>query len=255
MEETISNGYVKSQTAGGVTTIEFYHPKSNSMPGSLLSILTQHIHRANAPDTKVILLKSTGEGAFCAGASFDELIKISDNKEGTEFFMGFARVINEMRKSEKLIVARVHGKCVGGGVGIAAAADYAIAHENADVKLSELSIGIGPFVIGPAVQRKIGLSAFSQLAIDASMWRSSQWAKIKGLFAEVHPTVESMDESVRRLTTTLARSSSAATAKMKTILWEGSDNWDDLLHERARISGELIMSPEAIKALEKIKSK
>lgn len=255
MAENAQEGYVKSHNASGVLTIEFYHPKSNSMPGSLLSVLVQHLHRANTPDIRVIVLKSAGNGAFCAGASFDELLAVSNEEEGFSFFMGFANVINEIRKSEKLVIARVQGKCVGGGVGIVAAADYAIGCELAEVKLSELAIGIGPFVIGPAVERKIGVSAFSQLAIDASMWRSGQWAKTKGLFAEMHPSVAGMDESVGRLASHLAHYSPRAMSEMKRIFWQGCESWDVLLAERARISGRLILSEEARTAIEAIRSK
>lgn len=251
MTDNNDEGYVKSHHTHGITTIEFFHPKSNSMPSDLLAVLVQHLHRANVPSTKVIVIKSAGSGAFCAGASFDELINISNEAEGFHFFMGFANVINEMRKSEKLIIARIHGKCVGGGVGIAAAADYTIACELADVRLSELSIGIGPFVIGPAVQRKMGISAFSQLAIDAGMWRTAQWAKTKGLFAEVHPSVESMDESVERISNSLAKYSHEAMSEIKRVLWSSYTDWDELLMERARISGRLIMGPEAREAIAK----
>lgn len=249
-----SEGYVKSYSSNGIGTIEFFHPKGNSMPSSLLSVLVQHLHRAGTPDIKVIVLKSAGSGAFCGGASFDELSAVSNEEEGFKFFMGFANVINEIRKMEKLVIARVHGKCVGGGVGIAAVADYAIACEPAEVKLSELAIGIGPFVIGPAVQRKIGVSAYSQLSIDAELWRSSQWAKTKGLFAEVHPSVDSMDESIERLTNALSHYSPEAMAEMKRVFWSGTESWDKLLEERARISGRLILSPFARQAIDKFKA-
>ena len=248
-------GYVRSSTEHYITTIEFFHPKSNSMPSSLLSVLVQHLHRASSPDIKVIVLKSTGTGAFCAGASFDELMAVSNEEEGFHFFMGFANVINAIRKIEKLVIVRVQGKCVGGGVGIAAAADYAIAYEPAEVKLSELALGIGPFVIGPAVERKIGVSAYSQLAIDAELWRSSQWAKTKALYAEVHPTIESMDESIDRLSASLSHYDPVAMAEMKKVFWSGSANWDQLLEERARLSGQLILSSYAKAAIQKIKSK
>src|SRR5437868_3920287 len=165
--------YVKSHTEHGITTIEFYHPQSNSLPGKLLDELTQEIHYTGTHDTKVIILRSAGEGAFCAGASFEELASIKNETQGLHFFQGFANVINAMRKCNKLIIGRIHGKCVGGGVGIAAAVDYAIAITGADIKLSELAIGIGPFVIGPAVERKIGASAFAQLSIDATQWRNT----------------------------------------------------------------------------------
>lgn len=246
-------GYVKSGLSNGIYTIEFFHPKGNSLPGSLLSLLVQHLHRANTPDTRVIVLRSSGSGAFCGGASFDELLSVSNEDEAFRFFMGFANVINEMRKSDKLIIVRVHGKTVGGGVGIAAAGDYVIAYEAADVKLSELSIGIGPFTISPAVQRKIGISAFSQLAIDAGMWRNSQWAKSKGLYAEVHPTIESMDESIERLSTTLSHYSSEAMTEMKRVFWTGSEDWDQILEQRAKISGHLILNEHTKNTIEKIR--
>lgn len=248
-------GYVRSETHAGVTTIEFFHPQSNSMPGRQLEDLAQEIHFAGTHDeTKVIILKSAGVKSFCSGASFDELTQISTQAEGEKFFSGFANVINNMRLCPKLIIARVHGKCVGGGVGIAAAADYAIAVKDAEVKLSELAVGIGPFVVGPAVERKIGAAAFSALAIDAAMWRNSDWAKRKGLFAEVHENVENMDEAIDRLANTLAHSNPEAMAEMKKMFWKGTENWDTLLHERAKISGRLVLSNFSKEAIAKFKS-
>ena len=256
MTDTIQEGYVNSETHAGVTTIEFFHPQSNSMPGMLLEKLAQEIHFAGShAETKVIILKSSGNRAFCSGASFDELMQIQTPEEGQKFFSGFAHVINNMRKCSKLIIARIQGKCVGGGVGIAAAADYAIAVKESDVKLSELAVGIGPFVVGPAVERKIGNAAFTALAIDATMWRNSDWAKRKGLFAEVHENIENMDESVNRLAHTLAHSNPEAMAELKKISWEGTENWDTLLKQRAAISGKLVLSNFTKEAIGKFKIK
>lgn len=251
------SGYVTSHTDHtGVTTIEFFHPQSNSLPGSLLEQLAQTIHGAgNDDDTKVIILRSAGEKVFCAGASFDELAAIQTHDEGLQFFSGFAHVINAMRKCPQFIIARIQGKCVGGGVGIAAAADYAIAREGAEVKLSELAVGIGPFVVGPAVERKIGLASFSNLAIDATMWRNADWAKRKGLYSELHATIEDMDEAIIRLADTLAHSSPQAMAAMKQMFWKGTEHWDTLLLERAAISGRLVLSPQSKQAIEKFKAK
>ena len=208
--------YVKSEFHNGITTIEFFHPQSNSLPGRILVKLAQTIHAAgNDDDTKVIVLKSSGDKAFCAGASFDELLSIKNKEDGLEFFSGFAKVINAIRICPKIVIGRIQGRCVGGGVGLAAAVDYAIATQAAEVKLSELAIAIGPFVVGPAVERKIGVSAFSQLAIDASMWRSAEWARKRGLFAELYSTIEEVDEAVRRLANTLVHSSPEAMEEMK----------------------------------------
>ena len=256
MAKDIINGYVHSETHNGITTIEFFHPQSNSLPRHLLAALANEVHAAGTDaDTKVIVLRSAGEKAFCAGASFNELAQIEDQDKGYEFFSGFAEVINAMRKIPKLVIGRIHGKCVGGGVGLAAAVDYAIAVEAAEIKLSELAIGIGPFVIGPAVQRKIGLSAFTQIAIDATMWRNADWARRKGLFAECHPSVESMDESVQRLSSQLARSSPEAMAELKKVFWQGTEDWDDLLTSRAETSGRLVLGQFTKEAIEKFKAK
>jgi methylglutaconyl-CoA hydratase len=206
-------------------------------------------------DTKVIVLRSGGERAFCAGASFTELSQIENEKKGFDFFSGFADVINAMRKCPKLIIGRIHGKCVGGGVGLAAAADYAIAYENAEIRLSELAIGIGPFVVGPAIERRIGISAFGHLAIDAGRWRNAEWSKKKGLFAEVHTTIEGMDESISRLANELTHSSPQAMEDLKKILWKGTEHWDELLFHRAEISGKLVLSNFTKHAIEKFKSK
>ena len=251
-----NNGYVKTETHQGVTTIEFFHPQSNSLPWKILEELAHEIHFAGThAETKVIVIKSPGDRTFCAGASFDELVTIKNEAEGLKFFSGFAHVINAMRKCPKFIIARIHGKCVGGGVGIAAAADYAIAVEGAEVKLSELAVGFGPFVVGPAIERKIGTGAFSALAIDATSWRTSDWAKRKGLFSELHSNLENMDEAVFRLANTLAHSSPQAMAEMKKIFWKGTEHWDSLLNERAAISGRLVLSSFTKNAIEKFKAK
>jgi methylglutaconyl-CoA hydratase len=253
----MSAGYVKSHIDhNGVNTIEFYHPQSNSLPSRLLEELAQTIHGAgNDEDTKVIVLRSVGEKAFCAGASFDELVAIKTQEEGTQFFSGFANVLNAMRTCPQFIIVRIQGKCVGGGVGIAAAADYAIALEGADIKLSELAVGIGPFVVGPAVERKIGTAAFENLAIDATMWRNAEWAKKKGLFSELYTSVADMDESIQRLSFNLAHSNPQAMAEMKKMFWRGTENWDTLLHQRAVISGKLVLSQHTRSAIEKFKAK
>ena len=250
MTEALREGYVTSHTEHGITTIEFFHPQGNSLPGKLLSALAQEIHYAGTHDTKVVILRSGGNGAFCGGASFDELIAVKNEKEGMEFFLGFANVINAMRNCNKFIIGRIHGKCVGGGVGLAAAVDYAIAVKESEVRLSELSIGIGPFVVGPAIERKIGTSGFSQLSIDATLWRNADWAKHKGLFAEVHQSAQDMDEAVYRLAESLAHSNPEAIAEMKKMFWHGTENWDSLLKERAAISGRLILSDFTKNAIE-----
>ena len=256
MIHKLKDGYVKVEQHNGVTTIEFFHPQSNSLPAKILDELAQSIHRAgNDDDTRVVVLRSEGDKAFCAGASFDELIAIKNEEQGLQFFSGFANVINAIRICPKFIVGRIHGKCVGGGVGLAAAMDYAIATEEADIKLSELSIGIGPFVVGPAVERKIGVSAFSQLAIDATLWRNADWARRKGLYAELHPSKEGMDESIRRLTDALVHSSPRAMEEMKKSFWHGTEHWDKLLNQRAAISGRLVLSEFTRQAIEKFKKK
>ena len=255
MINEIKEGYVKSHSEHGITTIEFFHPKSNSLPLKMLDALAQEIHYAGTHDSKVVVLRSAGIGAFCAGASFDELMAVKNEREGMEFFSGFANVINAMRKCTKLIIGRIHGKCVGGGVGLAAAVDYAIAVKESEVKLSELAIGMGPFVVGPAIERKIGTSAFSQLSIDTTLWRNADWAKQKGLFAEVHQSEQDLDEAIYRLTNSLAHTSPAAMAEMKKVFWRGTENWDTLLKERAIISGRLILSDFTKNAIETFKNK
>jgi len=256
MIQKLKDGYVKVEQHNGVTTIEFFHPQSNSLPAKILDELAQSIHRAgNDDETRVVVLRSEGDKAFCAGASFDELIAIKNEEQGLQFFSGFANVINAIRICPKFIIGRIHGKCVGGGVGLAAAMDYAIATEEADIKLSELSIGIGPFVVGPVVERKIGVSAFSQLAIDATLWRNADWARRKGLYAELHPTKEGMDESIRRLTDALVHSSPRAMEEMKKSFWHGTEHWDKLLNQRAAISGRLVLSEFTRQAIEKFKKK
>lgn len=238
----MSEGHITSQYSNHVTTIEFYHPAHNSLPGHLLSELTKAIYEAGGDkNTHIIVLKGAGERTFCAGASFTELVSISDFDTGKTFFLGFANVINAIRKCGKIVIGRIHGKAVGGGVGLAAACDYSVATKYASVRLSELAVGIGPFVIGPAVERKVGLSAFSHMAITPDDWRLAEWAKAKDLYTEVFDSTEEMDDYITQMTSYLATKSPEALSLLKKVFWEGTDHWDDLLDERAAMSGELIL--------------
>ncbi|WP_008634864.1 enoyl-CoA hydratase/isomerase family protein [Bizionia argentinensis] len=235
--------YVKQTIENEVAYIEFYHPAHNSLPGDVLAELAQTITAAGEnKDVKVIVLKSGGDRTFCAGASFNELININDEATGKVFFSGFANVINAMRKCPKFIIGRIQGKTVGGGVGLAAATDYCMATKFAAIKLSELNIGIGPFVVGPAIERKMGVSAMSQIAIDANSFYPAEWAQQKGLFTQVYDTVEELDEAVKATANHLCTFNPEAMIEMKKIFWSGTDNWDNLLAERAATSGRLVLS-------------
>ena len=250
------DAYVKSTITEGIGTITFFHPQSNSLPGEILRTLASQIEEMGKNDAaKVIVLQSEGEKAFCAGASFDELISIKDLETGKKFFSGFAGVINAMRKAPKFVIARVQGKAVGGGVGIASAADYTLALSNASVKLSELAVGIGPFVVGPAVERKVGSSAFCQLAINASEWQTASWAKEKGLYAEIFEDSIQLDEAVHQLAHRLSTSNPEAMMFLKKAAWQGTEHWDTLLIERAEMSGKLVLSDFTINAINKFKTK
>jgi len=240
----------------GITSVEFFHPMSNSLPGKILNKLANTITElGNNNDVKVIILKSKGDRAFCAGASFDELISINDLETGKEFFSGFAKVINAARKCPKLIIGRVQGKAVGGGVGMASAVDFCYATKHAAVKLSELAVGIGPFVVGPAVERKVGTSAMSMMAINATEWYSAEWAREKGLYADIFETVEEMDGAIDVLANKLASSNPEAMGMLKKVFWEGTENWDTLLLERAAMSGKLVLSDFTRNAINAFKKK
>jgi methylglutaconyl-CoA hydratase len=248
--------FVRSEIKNGIGYITFFHPQSNSMPGTQLRNLAAEVEKLGKdPNAKVIVLKSEGEKAFCAGASFDELIAIKDLDTGLKFFSGFASVINAMRKAPKFVLARVQGKAVGGGVGIACAADYTFGVNDASVKLSELAVGIGPFVVGPAVERKVGKSAFTQLTINATEWQSAAWAKEKGMYAELFDTAAEMDKNIEALASKLAASNPEAMAMLKKVMWEGTENWDELLVQRAGMSGKLVLSEFTINAINKFKAK
>ena len=256
MTEKVLLGHVKTDVSDGVGTIEFFHPSHNSLPGNLLNQLTNAIHQAGEDDNiKVIVLKSAGERTFCAGASFDELIAIQDLDQGKRFFMGFANVINAMRKCPKFIIGRVQGKAIGGGVGLASATDYCMATKFAAIKLSELAIGIGPFVVGPAVERKLGTSGMTQLAIDATSLQSAEWAREKGLYTAVFESAEDLDAGIEKLTTKLVKSNPEAMRLLKKAFWTSTENWDQLLEERAAMSGKLVLSDFTRNAIAAFKGK
>ena len=236
-------GYVTSETINRVAHIEFFHPSQNSLPGVLLKKLSESIDEAASNDeVLLVLIKSGGDRSFCAGASFTELSSIDNAASGKSFFMGFANVVNAIRKCPKIVLGRIHGKAVGGGVGIAAACDYAMASKYASVRLSELAVGIGPFIIGPAVERKIGLSAYSQMALNATEWQTAEWAKAKGLFTEAFDSVKQLDEYIEYFTQILIKSNPEALKALKQVFWSGTEHWDSLLEERAQMSGNLVLS-------------
>lgn len=254
MTTTRENGSLFTNIENGIATVEFGHPASNSFPAVLLERLEKEFDKlSEETSVKVIILRSEGEKAFCAGASFDELLAVETMEQGKVFFSGFANVINAMRTCKKLVVGRIHGKTVGGGVGLAAACDYCFATEQAAIKLSELSIGIGPFVIAPAVERKMGVAALAELTLAAHEWKNAYWAQEKGLYARIFENIGEMDKELEFFTEKLAGYNPAALIEMKRALWEGTEHWNTLLSERAAVSGELVLSDFTKNALSKFK--
>lgn len=248
--------YVRYRVRDGVADVEFFHEKSNCFPTTLLDRFVDVINELSINNqVKVISIRSKGNRVFSAGASFDELLNIEDLETGKKFFSGFARVILAMKNCPKIIIGCVVGKVVGGGVGLVAACDYAIADESAFIRLSELSIGIGPFVIEPVVSRKIGLNAFAEMSLTPTKWRDAFWAKEKGLFGEVVGTERHCIEKVEEMATQLATYNMEALGKLKNILWKDIQNWETLLDERAAMSGQLVLSDFTKETLNKFKNK
>jgi methylglutaconyl-CoA hydratase len=250
----MEQGSLYTHTENGIATVEFFHPAGNSLPSNLLNRLVKSFNELSDDNSvRVIILKSEKDRTFCAGASLEELLAIDNPTDGVAFFSGFGKLVNAMRKCKKPIIGRIQGKAVGGGVGIIAACDYAMATENASVKLSEISIGIGPFVVEPAIRRKIGVGATGELALNPTMWQNAYWAKDKGLYARVFESLKDLDKEVQILSEQLASFSPEAVQHLKRVLWEGTDNWDTLLSERAQICGHLVLSETTKKALQKFK--
>jgi len=247
------NGSISTTIENKIATLEFGHPASNSFPIDLLNRLTNELNNlSNNPAVSVIILKSSGVGVFCAGASFEELSVVSNQEEATKFFSGFANVLNAMRFCSKIIIGRIHGKAVGGGVGIIAACDYALATTESAIKLSELAIGIGPFVIEPAVTRKIGKTALIEMTLETE-WKSATWANQKGLYAKVFSNTAELDTEISAFANKLATYNPDALFEMKKVFWEGTENWKTLLYERAEISGKLVLSDFSKKAMNQFK--
>ena len=250
------DAYVNIEIQDGIGAIEFFHPQSNSLPGIILEQLASSITDAGKNvEIKVLILKSGGDRAFCAGASFDELLAVENEVQGKEFFSGFAKVINASRKCPKFIIGRVQGKAVGGGVGMASATDYCFATKYASVKLSELAIGIGPFVVGPPIERKIGMAAFGNLTINATEWHSAEWAREKGLYSKVYNSSDEMDVAIQALAEKLAVSNPDSMQALKKVMWDGTEHWDELLLERAAMSGKRVLSDFTRDTLMNLKKK
>lgn len=249
-------GTIKTKIEGKTGLITFFHPASNSFPSHLLLQLEQEINKlADNKKLTLIALQSEGNKAFCAGASFDELLSITNKEDGKKFFSGFANVINALRKAPQITVAKVQGKAVGGGVGLLAACDYVIATEAAAIKLSEIAIGIGPFVIEPAVSKKIGTNAMSTLTLNPTNWQTANWAKEKGLYQEVYTTLDEANEAFNSYINKTSLYNPLALVEIKKIIWGNCENWDSLLSERAAISGELVLSDFTKNALDAFRKK
>lgn len=256
MENLLSDGEVLVASGDGICRITFAHPSHNAMPGAQLRRLTEAIREAGRdPEVRVVILQSAGERTFCAGASFDELSAIADFEQGHRFFMGFAEVINACRTCPRIIIGRVQGKAVGGGVGIAAAADYCLATHRADLRLSELAVGIGPFVVGPVIERKVGQAAFRQMALRPNDWMSAEWGRERGLYQEAFADIPTLDNGVDTLARQLAAYHPDALAALKAVFWEGTEDWDRLLSDRAAISGRLVLSDFTRQAIAAFKNR
>lgn len=248
--------YIDYEIQDQIATVEFFHPKSNSFPSVQLNELIRILDELGKNDeVKIIVLKSAGDKVFSAGASFDELLTIDEFEKGKQFFMGFANVILAMRRCPKFIVGCITGKVVGGGVGLAAACDYALADAGALVRLSELSIGIGPFVIEPAITRKIGITAFSEMTMNPTVWKSPEWIKEKGMFNQVLPDAMACEEAVLEFAKNLSVYSLEAMRDLKSIFWQGTENWNEVMPQRAEMSGRLVLSDFTKATLNKFKSK
>jgi methylglutaconyl-CoA hydratase len=247
--ETEQDGTVTTAVQHGIATVTFYHPKRNALPATLLRQLADAIDGVGSnPDARVVILASEGTGAFCAGASFDELRGLKSAEDGKEFFSGFARVILAMRRCPRIIIGRVHGKAVGGGVGLVAATDYSFALPSASIRLTELAVGLGPFVIGPVIERKVGRAAFAAMSLDAD-WRDAEWAERHGLFTRLMDTEAAMESVMPAFAHRLAEMNPDALTQLKRVLWEGTNHWETLLFERAAISGKLALSEFTARAV------
>lgn len=239
---SVPDGRVSVHIANGIGTVEFFHPKGNSLPGALLRTLASEITALGEhADVRVIVLRSGGTGPFCAGASFDEFSTIEHAAQGAEFFSGFSRVILAMIRAPKFVITRVHGKAAGGAVGLVSASDYAIATRGAAARLSELAVGIGPFVVGTVVERRVGRGPFAAMSVDAD-WRDANWCEQHGLYARLCDDVGALDEAVNTLAATLAASNPEAMSELKRVFWAGTDGWEALLADRAAMSGRMVLS-------------
>ena len=248
--------YVYTSVENNVAIIEFSSEQANALSMDLLHRLAKELDVASVNDSvKVVLLKSAGEKTFCAGAFFDELVKVDSLESGKVFFSGFASVLNAIRNCSKPVIGRAQGKAVGGGVGILATCDYVFATEQASIRLPELSIGIGPFVIAPAVERKIGIGALSELSFSPDQWKNAYWAQQKGLIARVYETAKEMDEAIDHFLVTLLKSNPQALSEMKRVTWQHTEHWERELIDNAAISGRLVLSEQTRLMLEKLKNK
>ncbi len=245
--------YVKNYCEGNIGFLEFGNPAGNSLPSPLLKAFKAGlIALEKDSNVRVIVIQSFGDRAFCGGASLAEMKTLQTLEEATAFFMGIADLINTLRSLSKFVIGRVHGKVVGGGVGLVAACDYVLANRTAQIKLSELSIGIGPYVIEPVVSRKIGGTAFAQLSLDAHQWKSATWAEDKGLYNALFETQVELDLAVKTNAERFASYPEKAVKTLRKLHWKETEHWDKLLPKNAAITGELALQEATQNILKKL---
>ncbi|MFN4299518.1 MAG: enoyl-CoA hydratase/isomerase family protein [Thermaurantimonas sp.] len=248
--------YVRTTIKERIAEVEFFHQAGNSLPSNMLKEVADAFKKLSGmADVSVIVLRSGGDKAFCGGASFDELIQIENLEQGKAFFSGFANVINAMRKAPQIVIGRIHGKAVGGGIGLACSCDYTFGTIHSHIKLSELAVGIGPFVVGPAIERKAGKAAFSEMALEPAVWKSAEWAHQKGIYQYLAKDQTELEEKTMALAMQLTEYNPQALFELKKIFWQNTENWDDLLLQRAEISGKLVLSDFTKSFIKKFKNK
>lgn len=191
----------------------------NAFDDTLIQSLTKAFTRLGKDaNVRVIILRAEGS-AFCAGADLNWMQRSVDFSfsENVQDAHHLAAMLKAIYDCPKPVIARVHGAAFGGGVGLVAACDIALATESAKFCLSETRLGLIPAVISPFVVPKIGQTAARRYFLTAEVFSATQAAHLN-LVTEVASDEAALDALLAKIVGAILANGPEALSQSKVLL-------------------------------------
>lgn len=252
----MSNAAVLISRQGPTTYITINRPAArNSLNRESVQLLIEAFSAiVTCPETRVVVLTGSGTDVFCAGADIAELSATTSPDARREFFVSIATLIEKIESCPVPVIARVYGFALAGGCGIVAAADIALASEEAVFGLPEVAIGLAPMVVMAPLIRAIGPRALSTLALTGERISAEKAAQI-GLISGVSPK-QDLAATVDELCATIASRGPLALRATKRALSDlMQTNAYTVIYELADRSALVSLSLEASEGLAAFREK